>query len=229
MKLIESNEKVIKTFHKHELNEFYTLKEISENIPGMVHFNSIEDFSLISANKNFEDYFRLSTREISEMGRSFIREHYCAKAWNKALRQILLQGVRNGEQKVFGHIQKIRKSSSLPYRDFICSTRVIINLNCFITDYIPADLLGIKKKTLKAISECVDFTITNHDKYSSLSSREREILHLIGTGKSRNEISNMLYISKHTLDNHRKHIRQKLGVKSTAELIHFIDTFDIFS
>jgi DNA-binding CsgD family transcriptional regulator len=207
----------------------YDLEEIARHIPGYIHFNSLDDFSLICANKNYEDYFGFSTREISEMGRSFIREHYCAKAWNNALRQILIQGVRNGEQQVFGHVQKIRKSSSLPYRDFICSTRVIKNLNCFITDYIPADFLGIKTKALNAISDCLEFTKTNHDKYYSLSSREKEILHLIGTGKSRNEISNMLYISKHTLDNHRKHIRQKLGIKSTAELFQCIETFDIYS
>ncbi len=229
MKLIEPIQNNLKAPSEQKAAEYPDLKDIAEAIPGYIHLNSLDDFKLICANKNYEDYFGLSTREISEMGRLFIREHYCGKAWNNALRQILLQGVRSGEHQVFGHLQKIRKSPSLPYRDFICSTRVVKNLNCFITDYIPADYLGIKTKTLQAIADCLDFTITHHGKYSSLSPREKEILHLIGTGKSRNEISNMLYISKHTLDNHRKHIRQKLGVKSSAEMFYFINTIDIFS
>lgn len=205
------------------------LNDLVQGIPGYVHINSMDGFNLILANKNFENYFGLSTRQIADMGKLFIAEYYCQKTWRNAIRHILRQRVRGYQNTVFGHVQKIRKSPSLPYLDFICSTRLITNLNCYVTDYVPAAFYGIETRALNAISDCIEFTITNHDKYFSLSTREKEIVHLIGSGKSRQEISNMLFISKHTLDNHRKHIRQKLGVKSTAELVHFINTFDTFS
>ncbi|NLO00936.1 MAG: helix-turn-helix transcriptional regulator [Bacteroidales bacterium] len=228
-KSIESREYSFKSIRNQDPTVHDNLKNIAQSIPGYVHFNSLDDLSLICANKNFEDYFGLSTGEIVAKGKLFIREHYCPKTWNNSLRQILKQEWRNSEHKVFGHVQKIRKNPTLPYRDFICSTRVLSDLKCLITDYVPADFFGIESRALNAISDCIDFTKNNHNKYSSLSTREREIIHLIAFGKSRREISDMLYISKHTLDNHRKHIRQKLGVKSTAELFHFINTFDIFS
>jgi len=226
---LNQKSKISETLHDPSFTQQIILNDLVQGIPGYMHVNNTDDFNLILANRNFENYFGLSTTEIVDMGKMFITEHYCERTWKNALRQILKQGFRCGEYKVFGHVQKIRKNPSLPYLDFICSTRLITNLNCYITDYVPAAFFGIDSKAINAISDCIDFTKNNHDKYFSLSSREKEIIHLIGTGKSRLEISNMLFISKHTLDNHRKHIRQKLGVKSTAELVHFINTFDIFS
>lgn len=52
-----------------------------------------------------------------------------------------------------------------------------------------------------------------------LSSRELEILKLIATGKSSKEIAEKLYISKNTVDTHRRNILDKTGLKNSKELI----------
>jgi DNA-binding NarL/FixJ family response regulator len=51
-----------------------------------------------------------------------------------------------------------------------------------------------------------------------LSSREQEILHLIAEGRSSKEMANILNISVKTISFHRENIKQKLGVKTIAEL-----------
>lgn len=53
------------------------------------------------------------------------------------------------------------------------------------------------------------------------TAREVEILALIGEGKTSKEIAGLLQLSVQTVANHRKHICKKLGVHSTAELVHF--------
>lgn len=58
-----------------------------------------------------------------------------------------------------------------------------------------------------------------HIENSNLSEREKEIAHFICRGKTSQEIAEILFISKHTVDTHRRRILDKLGVKSTAELI----------
>ncbi|MCB9001257.1 MAG: response regulator transcription factor [Bacteroidales bacterium] len=55
------------------------------------------------------------------------------------------------------------------------------------------------------------------DEYT-LTEREREILHLVAKGKTSKEIGEILSISKHTVDTHRRRILEKVGVKSTFEL-----------
>ncbi len=52
-----------------------------------------------------------------------------------------------------------------------------------------------------------------------ISSREKEVLHLIGEGYSSKQIADMLFISNHTAISHRKNLIEKFQVKNTAQLI----------
>lgn len=54
-----------------------------------------------------------------------------------------------------------------------------------------------------------------------LSNREREILKLIGEGKSSKEIGELLFISARTVDRHRANIMDKLDVKKSTELVKY--------
>jgi two-component system response regulator NreC len=52
-----------------------------------------------------------------------------------------------------------------------------------------------------------------------LSERETDVLRLIAFGHTNAEIAEQLYISVRTVETHRAHIQQKLGVSSRAELV----------
>lgn len=54
-----------------------------------------------------------------------------------------------------------------------------------------------------------------------LTPRERQILQLIAEGKTGREISQILFISIHTVHNHRKNIRRKLAVHKTTDLLKY--------
>lgn len=54
-----------------------------------------------------------------------------------------------------------------------------------------------------------------------LTDRELEVFDMIGNGKSTQEIGTMLAISPRTVDAHRTHIREKLGLADGNELIRF--------
>jgi two-component system, NarL family, response regulator NreC len=54
---------------------------------------------------------------------------------------------------------------------------------------------------------------------SDLSERETEVLRLIALGHTNAEIAEKLYISVRTVETHRAHIQQKLGVSTRAELV----------
>jgi DNA-binding NarL/FixJ family response regulator len=56
----------------------------------------------------------------------------------------------------------------------------------------------------------------------SLTARERQILEMIGAGRSNAEIADELFISYRTAKNHVSHIFAKLGMHTRAEAIHFV-------
>lgn len=54
-----------------------------------------------------------------------------------------------------------------------------------------------------------------------LTSREREILRLVGEGKTAKEVAKMLFISQRTVENYKNNLLKKLGLKRTADLIKY--------
>jgi DNA-binding NarL/FixJ family response regulator len=56
---------------------------------------------------------------------------------------------------------------------------------------------------------------------STLSDRELEIFQMIGLGLSVKEIAQHLFLSSKTVEVHREHIKEKLGLRSSAELLRY--------
>jgi len=54
-----------------------------------------------------------------------------------------------------------------------------------------------------------------------LTDRELEIFSLIGAGNTVREIAEKLFLSTKTVEAHREHIKQKLNLKSSADLMRF--------
>jgi two-component system, NarL family, response regulator NreC len=57
------------------------------------------------------------------------------------------------------------------------------------------------------------------DSYDLLTEREREILQLLGEGKSNKETAAVLNLSPYTVETHRTNLMQKLGLHNTAEIV----------
>ena len=98
---------------------------------------------------------------------------------------------------------------------------------------------GLSTKSRKVISRKIrlrhklrrirfefEFVKKNLKKYETLTPREREIIQLIGIGNSNPEIAKKLFISRHTVEQHRKHINGKLKIKSIPHLMQYCFAFD---
>ncbi|MFW0736736.1 response regulator transcription factor [Flavobacterium sp. T12S277] len=93
----------------------------------------------------------------------------------------------------------------------------------------------MKNSPLKKLIEAIRAVISNETFFDDsivvkdeltkenilLSTREKEILRLIGEGKTSNEIADVLFISKSTVDTHRKNILKKMNLYGKTDLIRF--------
>ncbi len=57
------------------------------------------------------------------------------------------------------------------------------------------------------------------DPYDRLSEREREIFQLVAEGRANKQIADLLHVSAATVETHRAHILEKLGLHNAAELV----------
>jgi DNA-binding NarL/FixJ family response regulator len=56
---------------------------------------------------------------------------------------------------------------------------------------------------------------------SALTLRQREVMQLLAEGKSAKEIAHILHISTRTVEFHKYNMMEQLGIKTSAELVHF--------
>jgi two-component system response regulator NreC len=59
------------------------------------------------------------------------------------------------------------------------------------------------------------------DSFNGLTNREREVLQLVAEGHANKEIAELLSLSVRTVQNHRAHIMEKLGMHDRSELIKY--------
>ncbi len=139
----------------------------------------------------------------------------------------------------------------MPKCDGICATKIIkeefpeIKVIAFTmfeqSDAIKQMMIAgasgyiVKNASLNKVIEAIrtvarnetyfDDSVTSKDEASHeeiiLSNREKEILKLVGEGKTSNEISNLLGIGKSTVDSHRKNIIKKINLHGKTELLRY--------
>jgi len=70
----------------------------------------------------------------------------------------------------------------------------------------------------KLVASALSKNPLEQDPVDSLSDREKEIFRLIGEGLTTGAIADQLFLSTHTIDTHREHIKRKLNVSTANEL-----------
>ena len=76
-----------------------------------------------------------------------------------------------------------------------------------------------ERMSAKLLGKFLHIRAANQDPYlSSLTDRELEIFQLIGIGHSTREIAETLHLSTKTIETHRAHIIEKLGLRNSKEV-----------
>jgi DNA-binding NarL/FixJ family response regulator len=87
----------------------------------------------------------------------------------------------------------------------------------FAIEKVINDEQYIGKSLKKELEELQDFT----KRGVAISSRELEVLKYLAQGKKTNEIADILNLSHHTIDSHRKSMLKKLKMHNSLELIQY--------
>jgi two-component system, NarL family, response regulator NreC len=98
-----------------------------------------------------------------------------------------------------------------PEADVIAAIRAVSSGNAYFSPSITK--LLVEEYVVEARRRGVE------DTYELLSTREKEILHLLASGKTNREIAELLFISVATVETHRNNVFQKLHLHNLAELI----------
>jgi DNA-binding NarL/FixJ family response regulator len=83
------------------------------------------------------------------------------------------------------------------------------------SSFSPAVASQLREQLVAPVAHAGDTDLT------LLTDRERQVLQLIAEGRSNKEVAAVLEVGVSTVDSHRKHILEKLGLHNTADLVRF--------
>ena len=125
----------------------------------------------------------------------------------------------------FDLVAAVRKTGYIPNFIFVTGYNqyAIKAIKSAAFDYLvkPVDLDELKE-AIERFRKTAPRTVAEAglpEKFQNLSQREIEIIRLIVACKTSREIAEKLFISKNTVDTHRRNILEKLELKNTRELI----------
>lgn len=90
----------------------------------------------------------------------------------------------------------------------------------------PKDF-GKHQKKIERIIKMDEFKLKHFKQFQSLTEREVEILKLLANGYNNPKIADKLFLSRSTVETHRKNLKRKLELKSLRDLMRYAFVFDL--
>ena len=206
---------------------------VADKLPGVVVIHDFRDWSVVWMSERGLNHLGLTLAEVISMSADEYHSRYFnpedSKDYVPKLAELL---ERNNDDDICTFFQQVRVNIKEKWNWHMSSVKILTH------DLVGQPLLSISisfpidamhHMTVKAarLLEENNFLRINFARFSQLGKRELDVLRLMALGKSAPETAEMLFISSHTVETHRKNIRQKLGTASYFELSQYARAFDL--
>ncbi|MEL7005194.1 MAG: helix-turn-helix transcriptional regulator [Bacteroidota bacterium] len=101
------------------------------------------------------------------------------------------------------------------------------NVIPYINYFSPFGWLRVSDHKLTRLIEEEQFRLKHQLEFDTLTTRELEIISCLAMGLNNLQISEQLFISRSTVEQHRKNINRKLSISSFSHLFQYALAFDL--
>jgi len=183
-------------------------------------------------NKQGCEILKRSKEELQNMGPEYFDHFFPAEEIAYLTKELGKFIIAQDYTDVYSFFQRVRPSRDSDYKWYFTTSRLSPSnqpgtLPNLMNIALDVSSMGFAGKKICKLCEDNSFMVMNYLKFTRLSKREKEIISLIARGLSSYEISDRLFISIHTVNNHRKNILSKLEIRSITQLIKFAEAFDL--
>lgn len=209
------------------------IASIADKLPGVVVIHDLRDSSVAWMSDRGLAQLGVSLKEIT----SISAEEYYSRYFNSEdskdyVPKLIALLERNDPNDIHTFFQQVHFKEDEDWKWHMASTKILAHDDSgkpllIVTMAFPIDAMHHMAAKATRLLEENNFLRKNFNKYSRLSKREQEILKLLSLGKSSQQTADQLFISLHTVETHRKNIKQKLDTNSYFELCQYARAFDL--
>ncbi len=173
-----------------------------------------------------------SLAELRALGAGYHERFFNPQEAHEFVPKIYERLQQNDLEQVTSFFQQVRTGPAQAFEWYLTATRLLLR------DAAGQPLLALsaahsidpKHHLTPKLQRLLDensFLRTNHNRFATLTTREREVLRALALGQSAPEIASHLFISPQTAETHRRNLRRKLGAESAFELGQYARAFDL--
>lgn len=217
------------------LHRKFSIEDIGEMMPGSVMVHEIganAPSGIIYMNNWGCQTLGMNLEELNELGGRYYERFFIPEEM-----QVILPAAQAYCQQAehplpLNFFQRVKTIHTRGFQWYYNTAKMLLHKNIgeaaqLLTIANPVNGIGTAvNKVHKALSDD-NFIAKHYRKFALLSKREKEIIRLLCEGLSSLAVAERLFISKYTVDTHRKNICRKLEVDSFAGLVRFAVAFDL--
>lgn len=227
--LTELFTKIDKALSIKDIDEIASLDKLKEICDSSNEMSSIFEmdsmsYSMVYSNKAAFEYLGITEDTIQKMGFKYIISIIHPDNISSMYNMIKFYANKENKNLCYTGVFFIKVKNGWEWT-YSCMKPAIYNadgtVKYLLSTGCSIDNLLKSHKNYKNLQNNLSFFEAHAAKYLSLTSREKEVLHLIAEEHTSKEIAGTLHISPYTVDTYRKTLIEKLQVKSSIGLARY--------
>jgi LuxR family transcriptional regulator len=217
----------------HQLEKgLFKIQDIGDYVPGNLMVHTLKTNTNIYMNKSGCNILKHSREELQALGPAYFTKFFPAEEMKFLSLGLQKFVAKNDHTSIHSFLQRVRPDDKSDYKWYFTNSRL-----CYANDSENTSLimhLAVEASTLNNLGAKLNrvleenaFITQNYRKFNLLTKREKELITLIALGHTSHDISDLLFISIHTVNNHRKNLMNKLELNCISKLIRFAISFDL--
>lgn len=175
-------------------------------------------------NKSGCNILKHSVEELNELGAEYFQRFFVPEEIDVLISTYLSMQQQQDASRIYNFLHRVKTMSDESYKWYFASAKLLYTPKQVVSDKIllivnEVNSLGNVAKKINRVLEESDWIKANFKKLCRLSKREKDILGLLASGYTTAQIADTYYLSKLTVNTHRRNIMQKLEVKNLCRAV----------
>lgn len=207
------------------------LHQVAHEIPGVIIVHSIPGFRVEYMSEPGLRRLETTSDALQAMGMEYYSRYFNEEDAADYIPKIAAMVEKNDPDELVSFFQQVRRAPGEDWAWYFSATKILLQHEgaplLTITTAMPVDPLQHVTPKVNRLLDENTFSRNHQQLFESLTEREKEVLTLLARSHSAAEIADMLVISVHTVETHRKNLRKKLGITTGYELNRFASAFNL--
>jgi DNA-binding CsgD family transcriptional regulator len=215
-------------------NGICNLNDAGSLIPGAIMVHDFNRMEVTYMNDWGCEKLNHSKDEINAMGEAYYNKFFKLDQLSIFRAGMIDLFIRKDETELYSFFHQVKIARKDEWNWYFAIVKYLRRAGndkqgeLILTAHPVSGMGNMVNKVVKTLDEN-EYVVRHYKKFALLSKREKEIITLLALGNNNAQISEVFFISLHTVKTHRKNIIKKLGFSSFALLVRFAVAFDMVS